>query len=72
LPYLLLTDAYACLGLTILAGIIIIFLFTFYVSIAKELPFKRRFLEMTLISLGIAGLTFIIGFLIKALLNVEV
>jgi VIT1/CCC1 family predicted Fe2+/Mn2+ transporter len=58
--------------LTILAAIIVIFLFTFYVSVAKELPFKRRFLEMTLISLGIAGLTFIIGFLIKALLNVEV
>jgi len=72
LPYLLLTDAYACLGSTILAAIIVIFLFTFYVSVAKELPFKRRFLEMTLISLGIAGITFIIGFLIKALLNVEV
>jgi VIT1/CCC1 family predicted Fe2+/Mn2+ transporter len=72
LPYLLLTDAYACLSLTILAAIIVIFLFTFYVSVAKELPFKRRFLEMTLISLGIAGITFIIGFLIKALLNVEV
>ncbi|MEM3703459.1 MAG: VIT1/CCC1 transporter family protein [Candidatus Bathyarchaeia archaeon] len=71
-PYLLLTDAYACLGLTILAAIIVIFLFTFYISVAKDLPFKSRFLEMTLISLGIAGITFIIGFLIKASLNIEV
>jgi VIT1/CCC1 family predicted Fe2+/Mn2+ transporter len=70
-PYLLLTDAYACLGLTILAAIIVIFLFTFYVSVARELPFKRRFLEMTLVSLGIAGITFIIGFLIKTSLNIE-
>ncbi|MEM3458393.1 MAG: VIT1/CCC1 transporter family protein [Candidatus Bathyarchaeia archaeon] len=71
-PYLLFTDAYACLGLTILAAIIVIFLFTFYISVAKGLPFKRRFLEMTLISLGIASITFIIGFFIKASLNIEV
>lgn len=70
-PYLLLTDIYACLSLTINA-VIVIFLFTFYISVAKDLPFKKRFVEMTLISLGIAGLTFIIGFLIKASLNIEV
>ncbi|MEM2816317.1 MAG: VIT1/CCC1 transporter family protein [Candidatus Bathyarchaeia archaeon] len=64
-PYLLLSDAYVCLGLTIMAAISVIFLFTFYISIAKDLPFKRRFLEMTTISLGIAGLTFIIGFFIS-------
>jgi len=71
-PYLLLTDIYTCLSLTILNAIIVIFVFTFYISIAKDLPFKKRFLEMTLISLGIAGLTFIIGFFIRALLNIEV
>ena len=71
-PYLLLTNVYACLSLTIVNAIIVIFLFTFYISVAKDFPFKRRFLEMTLISLGIAGITFMIGFLIKASLNVEV
>ncbi|MCS7114082.1 MAG: VIT1/CCC1 transporter family protein [Candidatus Bathyarchaeota archaeon] len=70
-PYLLISDAYACLGLTITAGITVIFMFTFYISVAKDLPFKRRFLEMTAISLSVAGLTFIIGFFIKAFLNLE-
>jgi len=47
-------------------------LFTFYISVAKDLPFRKRFLEMTTISLGIAGLTFTIGFFIRIFLNVEV
>ncbi|MEM2486878.1 MAG: VIT1/CCC1 transporter family protein [Candidatus Bathyarchaeia archaeon] len=71
-PYLLFQDAYVCLCLTILAAITIIFIFTFYVSVSRDLPFKKRFIEMTLISLGVAGITFIIGFLIKTSLNIEV
>jgi VIT1/CCC1 family predicted Fe2+/Mn2+ transporter len=71
-PYLILTDAYICLGLEIMDAIIVIFLFTFYISVARDLPFKKRFLEMTAISLGIAGLTFTIGVFIRIFLNVEV
>ena len=71
-PFLLLTNLYFCLGWTILNAIIVIFVFTFYISVAKDLPFKKRFAEMTLISLGVAGLTFAIGFLIRAFLNVEI
>jgi VIT1/CCC1 family predicted Fe2+/Mn2+ transporter len=71
-PYMLLTNVYACLSLTIVNAIIVIFLFTFYISVAKDLPFRKRFLEMTTISLGIAGLTFTIGFFIRISLNVEV
>jgi VIT1/CCC1 family predicted Fe2+/Mn2+ transporter len=72
LPYLLIGDIYSCLGLSILNAIIVIFLFTFYISIAKDLSFKKRFLEMTMISLGIAFLTFTIGFFIRMFLKIEV
>ncbi|MCR6623161.1 MAG: VIT1/CCC1 transporter family protein [archaeon YNP-LCB-024-027] len=71
-PYLILTDAYVCLGLEIMDAIIVIFLFTFYISVARDLPFKKRFLEMAAISLGIAGLTFTIGVFIRIFLKVEV
>jgi len=71
-PFLLLTNLYLCLGLTILNAIIVIFMFTFYISVAKDISFRKRFFEMTLISLGIATLTFAIGFLIRAFLNVEI
>jgi VIT1/CCC1 family predicted Fe2+/Mn2+ transporter len=70
-PYLLFTNVYLCLGVTVLNAIAVIFIFTFYVSIAKDIPFKDRFLEMALISLGIAALTFCIGYIIGIFLNVE-
>lgn len=58
--------------LTLLNAVTVIFVFTFYVSVAKEISFKNRFLEMVLISLGIAALTFAIGFVIRIFLNIEV
>lgn len=70
-PYLVFTNLYLCLGLTILNAIIVIFIFTFYISVAKDISFKNRFLEMALISLGIAALTFTIGFIIRIFFNIE-
>ncbi len=64
-PYLVLPNYYICLGLTLSLGIVVILFFTYYISVAKELPFKKRFLEMALISLGIAALSFAIGVLLR-------
>jgi VIT1/CCC1 family predicted Fe2+/Mn2+ transporter len=69
-PYLILTNVYLCLGLALMDAIVIILIFTFYVSVAKEIEFKKRFLEMALISLGIAGLSFVIGYLVNTIFNV--
>jgi VIT1/CCC1 family predicted Fe2+/Mn2+ transporter len=55
----------------ILDAIIVIIVFNFYISVAKELSFSRRFSEMALISLGIAAISFGIGFLVRELLGVE-
>ncbi|MEM2136535.1 MAG: VIT1/CCC1 transporter family protein, partial [Candidatus Methanomethylicia archaeon] len=71
-PYILLSNAYLCLGFTIIDVVIMIFIFTFYVSVAKDLSFKKRFLEMLVISLGVATLSFILGFMVKLTFNIEV
>jgi len=42
-------------------AILIILVFNFYISVAKDLPFKQRFFEMAGISLGVAVISFIIG-----------
>ncbi|MEM3591513.1 MAG: VIT1/CCC1 transporter family protein [Candidatus Bathyarchaeia archaeon] len=72
LPYMLLDEIYICIGLSLMSAVILISLFTFYISVAKDLPFKKRFLEMTVISLGISCLTFLIGFLVRIFLNIEI
>ncbi len=71
-PYLLLGNIYACLGVMIGSALLIIALFNFYVAVAKDLQFGKRFLEMAGISLGVATLTFGIGALVRQVLPVEV
>ena len=72
LPFLIFSSPYIALILTLLAAVAVIFLFTFYISVAKELPFYRRFAEMAAISLGIAGVSFLIGIAIRTVLNVNI
>lgn len=72
LPYLLLENYYACLGVTLAAAVLIVALFNYYISVAKDEPFRARFLEMAGLSLGVAGFSFVIGYLIRTLLGVEV
>jgi VIT1/CCC1 family predicted Fe2+/Mn2+ transporter len=72
LPFLVLTSPYHALMLTLLGAVMVIFLFTFYITVAKDLPFWRRFGEMLLISLGIATISFVIGILIRTVLNINV
>jgi VIT1/CCC1 family predicted Fe2+/Mn2+ transporter len=40
--------------------------------VVKGFPFKKRFLEMVSLSLGIATLSFLIGVVIKITLGVDV
>jgi len=72
LPYLILENFYVCLGCTLVAAVLIIGFFNYYISVAKDVPFKRRFLEMTGLSLGVAALSFFIGFVIRSFLGVDI
>jgi VIT1/CCC1 family predicted Fe2+/Mn2+ transporter len=72
LPYLTLNNYYVCLACTLLAAVVIIGFFNYYVSVAKDEPFKRRFLEMAGLSLGVATLSFFIGFAVRSFLGVDV
>jgi VIT1/CCC1 family predicted Fe2+/Mn2+ transporter len=56
----------------ILVVVLVILAFNYYVSVAKSVPFRRRFVEMISISLGVAVIAFLIGLLAKALLGVDI
>ena len=72
LPYLLLDNEYVCLAISLATSVIIIALFNFYISIAKSEPFGKRFFGMAGLSLGVAALSFLIGFLIRQWLGVDI
>jgi len=49
----------------------IIAAFNYYLSVAKGEHFRTRFLEMAGLSLGVAAFSFLVGFLIRQWLGVE-
>lgn len=64
-PYFIQSDPYVALGAMLLTTVAIIALYTYYISVAKNISFKKRFLEMGAISLGVAVLSFGIGLVVK-------
>ncbi len=50
----------------------IILFFNFYISVAKELPFKERFFEMLYISLGVASISFLIGYVVRVYFKIDI
>ncbi len=72
LPYLLLTNHYLCLAFTLAGAVLIIALFTYYISVANDEPFKRRFFEMAGLSFAVAAFSFLVGFLMRTFLGVDI
>jgi VIT1/CCC1 family predicted Fe2+/Mn2+ transporter len=72
LPFILLGNPFFALAITLSTAVLIIFFFNYYLSVAKDLDFIHRFLEMALISLGVAALSFGIGYLLKNVMGVDV
>lgn len=70
-PFFLFSDPFVSLGVTVLIAVLIIFAFNFYISVARDYVFSRRFFEMAGISLGIAGISFLIGVLVKRFIGVD-
>ncbi len=69
-PYMLINNKFIALGITIAIVVMIIFIFNYYISVAKDLNFKKRFIEMVTISLGVATLSFFIGYIVNQFLEI--
>ena len=72
LPYILLSQPLAALAIMIGIIVLIIAGFTYYTSVAQDLKFAPRFLEMAGISIGVAVISFVVGILAKQLLGVDI
>lgn len=73
-PYLIFPEhqfMYA-LGLMLINVVLIILVFNYYIAVAKDLPFKSRFVEMASISLGVAALSFFVGLGVKNVLGIDI
>jgi len=72
LPYLLFTNYYLDLAISLTTAVIIIAVFNYYISVAKGESFRERFVEMAGLSLSVAAFSFVIGYFIRIWLGVEI
>lgn len=72
LPYVLFKNCLSAFGFTLLFAVLLVLFFTFYISVAKSLEFKKRFLEMIAIIFGVSIISFGIGLLVRIFFNIEI
>lgn len=74
LPYLILDDKMYLLAMGIMLAFVILILaaFNFYTSVARDVPFGKNFGQMCAISLGVAALSFVLGYAVRTFLGVDV
>ena len=72
LPYLFISNPFVSLAIMLATVVLIIFLFNYYISVAKGYNFKKRFFQMAIISLSVAGLSFLIGILVNQLIPTNI
>ena len=72
-PYLIFPATQFIPALICMLAVVILIIagFTYYTSVAQDQPFKSRFSEMALISIGVAVLSFVVGILAKKFLGVD-
>jgi VIT1/CCC1 family predicted Fe2+/Mn2+ transporter len=71
LPYLLLDNPMLSLGIALSFALLIIVMFTYYLAVVRDVPFKHRFFEMAGLCLGVAAISFGIGFLLRQAFGID-
>lgn len=73
IPYLIFpAGAYLwALAVTVLIALLIIAGFNFYLSVAKNRPFGKGFWSMAGISIGVAIISFVVGYVVKHVLGIS-
>lgn len=64
-PFFILGDIFYALAVMFLFAFFAIFCYNFYISVAKGVPFWRRVIQMSLITFGVAIISFGIGLSVK-------
>ena len=72
LPYLIFGSPLVSLLVMLGLSLGIIAMFNFYVAVALDRPFWRQFIEMAVISSGVAAFSFGLGYLVRTMFGIEV
>lgn len=71
-PYFIFASPFTSLAVAVIDSIFVVFLFTFYISVANEQPFRKRFVEMVTLSTVVGLISFGLGYLARIVFGIEV
>lgn len=71
-PYMFPLELYLSLALSFTGAVFIIGFFNYYISVARNEPFRARFFEMVGLSFSVAALSFLAGYAIRYAFGIEV
>lgn len=70
-PFILINNVLIALGVMLAMALIIIALFNYYYSVARGESFRKRFMEMAVLSFSVAGISFLIGYALKTFTGID-
>ena len=70
-PFIFIENVLIALGLMLVMALTIIALFNYYYAVARGESFKKRFLEVAILSFTVAGISFLIGYALKTLTGID-
>ncbi len=71
-PFLVLPNPYISLAVSLALSLGVIAAFSFYRAVVYRESFRANFLEMALLSLGVAAISFVMGYVLRRVFNIEV
>ena len=71
-PYLVFNNISICMAVVAFNAILVIFIFSFYTSVVRGLVFRKIFVEMACLTLGITAISFFMGLVIRHALGVKI
>jgi len=71
-PYFIFSHYLVALFVAVTDAVLVIYIFSFFVSVVRDGDFKAMFIEMFSISMGVAVISFLIGLMARRFLGVEI
>ncbi len=71
-PFLIFTSPFIALIVAVIDSIFVVFVYSYYISVAKDQPFRKRFFEMVALSTAVGLLSFGLGYLVRIIFGIEI
>lgn len=71
-PYLVFTSPFIALLVAVFDSVFVVFIYSYYISVANDQPFRQRFGEMVVLSTVVGLISFGLGYLVRILFNIDI